>query len=116
MLLEAGLYARSTSGFAQRASLRFSDMILAVNDVGVSGISDLDRALESIRQGGIVALLIRRGSITTFVPGAPPFAVSHAERFEQVDENDETGKDALACCSRREPGRPVYLRVVLEVA
>ncbi|SDE54374.1 serine protease Do [Variovorax sp. CF079] len=75
-LLEPGLYVSSTSGSAQRAGLRFGDVILAVNDVGVSGISDLDRALESVRQGETVALLIRRGSITTFVPVTPPVGLT----------------------------------------
>ena len=70
-LLESGLYVRSASGAAQRAGLRFGDVVLAVNDVGVAGIADLDRALEATRPGETVALLIRRGSITSFVAVTP---------------------------------------------
>ncbi|VTU27734.1 putative periplasmic serine endoprotease DegP-like precursor [Variovorax sp. PBL-H6] len=72
VLLEPGLYVRSTSGSAQRAGLRLGDVVLAVNDATVAGIADLDKALESIGQGETVALLIRRGAITTFVPLTPP--------------------------------------------
>lgn len=68
---EPALYVRSASGAAQRAGLRFGDVVLAVNDVGVAGIADLDRALEAIRPGETVALLIRRGSITSFVAVTP---------------------------------------------
>ncbi|VTU35968.1 putative periplasmic serine endoprotease DegP-like precursor [Variovorax sp. PBS-H4] len=70
--VEAGIYVRSTSGSARRAGLRLGDVILAVNDVGVSAINELDRALEATHQGETVALLVRRGSITSFVPVAPP--------------------------------------------
>jgi serine protease Do len=75
--LEPGLYVRSASGSAQRAGLRFGDMILAVNDVGVGALSDLDKALETIGQGETVALLVRRGSITTFVPVMPTPGLHH---------------------------------------
>lgn len=75
-LLEAGLYVRSTSGSAQRAGLRLGDVVLAVNDVAIAGIADMDKALETIREGETLALLIRRGSITTFVPVTPASGLS----------------------------------------
>ncbi|MDR6855763.1 PDZ domain-containing protein [Variovorax guangxiensis] len=62
---------RSASGSAQRAGLRFGDVVLAVNDVGVAALTDLDRALEPIGRSETVALLVRRGSITSFVPVTP---------------------------------------------
>jgi serine protease Do len=68
---EPGLYVRSASGSAQRAGLRFGDVILAVNDVDVTALKDLDEALEPIGQGDAVALLVRRGSITSFVALTP---------------------------------------------
>ena len=68
---EAGLHVRSASGSAQRAGLRFGDVILAVNDVDVAALKDLDKALEAIGQGETVALLVRRGSVTSFVPVTP---------------------------------------------
>jgi len=77
-LLEPGLYVKSTSGSAQRAGLRLGDAVLAVNDIGVDRITDLDAALESLRQGETVALLIRRGPVTTFVPVTPPMSLSRS--------------------------------------
>jgi len=68
---EPGLPVRSASGSAQRAGLRFGDVILAVNDVDVGALRDLDKALEGIGQGETVALLVRRGSITSFVAVTP---------------------------------------------
>jgi serine protease Do len=77
-LFEPGLYVKATSGSAQRAGLRLGDMILAVNDVSVAGIAELDTALGSVRQGETVALLIRRGTITTFVPVMPPMPLTRS--------------------------------------
>jgi serine protease Do len=74
--LESGLHVRSASGSAQRAGLRFGDVVLAVNDVGVAALTDLDRALEPIGQNETVALLVRRGSITSFVPVTPPAGIT----------------------------------------
>jgi serine protease Do len=71
-LLEPGLYVKSVSGSAQRAGLRFGDMVLAVNDVSVAGLAEFDAALASVRQSDTVALLIRRGTITNFVAVAQP--------------------------------------------
>ncbi|RZL96211.1 MAG: PDZ domain-containing protein [Variovorax sp.] len=72
-LLEPGLYVKSVSGSAQRAGLRLGDMVLAVNDVGVAGIAELDAALASAGQD-TVALLVRRGTATSFVAVVPPAA------------------------------------------
>jgi serine protease Do len=77
-LFEPGLYVKAASGSAQRAGLRLGDMILAVNDVSVAGIAELDTALGSVRQGETVALLIRRGTITTFVPVMPPMPLTRS--------------------------------------
>ena len=75
---ESGLYVRSASGSAQRAGLRFGDVVLAVNDVAVAALTDLDRALEPIGRSETVALLVRRGSITSFVPVTPPAGAGRA--------------------------------------
>lgn len=61
-LLDPGLYVKSVSGSAQLAGLRFGDMLLAVNDVSVSGQADFDAAIKSIGDDETVALLIMRGS------------------------------------------------------
>lgn len=81
-LLDPGLYVKSVSGSAQRAGLRFGDMVLAVNDVSVSGQADFDAAIKSIGDDETVALLIMRGNARGFVPIAPrrPGAVSTARR------------------------------------
>lgn len=63
-----GLYVRTVSGPAERAGIRFGDMLLAVNDVGVARIADLDAALASFADAQTLALLIRRGAATRFVP------------------------------------------------
>ncbi|OUM00931.1 trypsin-like peptidase domain-containing protein [Variovorax sp. JS1663] len=76
-LLEPGLYVRSASGAAHRAGLRFGDLILAVNDVRVDGLTDLDAALASVADGETVALLVRRGAITSYVPVAPAVGLAH---------------------------------------
>lgn len=69
--LDPGLYVKSVSGSAQLAGLRFGDMVLAVNDVSVSGQADFDAAIKSIGDDETVALLVMRGNARSFVPIAP---------------------------------------------
>jgi S1-C subfamily serine protease len=54
--------------------LRLGDRILAVNDIRVDRIVELDEALQAPEVGETVALLVRRGTITTFVPVSSPRA------------------------------------------
>jgi serine protease Do len=68
---DAGLYVKSASGSAQQAGLRFGDLVLAVNDTGVSGLDDFDAALRSVGEGDTVALLVMRGATRNFVAIAP---------------------------------------------
>ncbi len=70
-LLEPGLIVQSASGSAQRAGLRYGDMLIAVNDVQVAGLADFDAAIRSIKESDTVALLIMRGSARSYVPILP---------------------------------------------
>jgi serine protease Do len=79
-LIEPGLYVKVASGPARRAGLRFGDLVLGVNDTAVASLADFDAALAALKDGGTVALLVRRGAATSFVPvrSAPPARVSSA--------------------------------------
>lgn len=70
-LLDPGLYVKSASGPAQLAGLRFGDMVLAVNDVSISGLADFDAAIRPISDSETVALLVMRGTTRSFVAVAP---------------------------------------------
>jgi S1-C subfamily serine protease len=54
--------------------------VLGVNDTAVASLADFDAALAALKDGGTVALLVRRGAATSFVPvrSAPPARVSSA--------------------------------------
>ncbi|SOD28030.1 serine protease Do [Variovorax sp. YR752] len=70
-LLDPGLFVQSASGSAQRAGLRYGDMLIAVNDVQVAGLADFDAAIQSIKESDTVALLVMRGSTRSYVPILP---------------------------------------------
>ncbi|MFH0131814.1 trypsin-like peptidase domain-containing protein [Variovorax sp. VaC1] len=70
-LLDPGLIVQSVSGSAQRAGLRYGDMLIAVNDVQVAGLADFDAAIRSIKETDTVALLVLRGSARSYVPILP---------------------------------------------
>jgi serine protease Do len=70
-LLDPGLFVQSASGSAQRAGLRYGDMLIAVNDVQVAGLADFDAAIQSIKESDTVALLVMRGPARSYVPILP---------------------------------------------
>ena len=62
----AGLLVQQASGPAARAGIRQGDVITAVNGTPVKSVDDLRRATEKSK--GSVALLVKRGEASIFVP------------------------------------------------
>jgi serine protease Do len=65
--VEHGLVVNGISGLALQAGIQRGDVVLAVNDVPVRSRKELD-ALLAERDGATVALLIRRGPETLYLP------------------------------------------------
>ena len=65
--LERGLIVRDADDAALRGGIRPDDLILAVNDVAVADIATFDRLLAE-HAGRMIALRIRRGNDTIYVP------------------------------------------------
>lgn len=63
--ISAGLVVEEASGPAERAGIREGDVILSVNGVAVR---DADQLRSLSARNGVVALRIRRGDTTIFVP------------------------------------------------
>jgi len=63
---EEGLVVESASGAAARAGIRAGDVVTAVNGRPVKSVEDLRSAAEKSK--GSVALLVRRGEASIFVP------------------------------------------------
>ena len=61
-----GLLVQNASGPAARAGIRPGDVVTAVNGKAVKSASDLQEAVAQAE--GIVALLIKRGEASIFVP------------------------------------------------
>lgn len=66
--VEQGLLVRSATGPAQRAGIRPGDVILAVNDVPMNSLSAFEELLARSGKDASVALLVRRGPETIYVP------------------------------------------------
>jgi serine protease Do len=64
---DGALLVRSASGAAGRAGIRQGDVILAINDVRVDRIADVNRALGALAPGSVVALLVMRDDSRTYV-------------------------------------------------
>lgn len=65
--IEGGVLVHRAEGAALRAGIQPGDLILRLNDVPVQGLSQLESLLQS-HQGKSVALLVRRGPDTLFLP------------------------------------------------
>ncbi|WP_422823928.1 PDZ domain-containing protein [Variovorax robiniae] len=55
------------SGAAQRAGIHVGDQILGVNDALTSTVDDFDSALATVRSNDVVAMLVVRGTLRSFV-------------------------------------------------
>jgi serine protease Do len=65
--LDSGLLVRRATGPAQRAGIQSGDLVLAINDVPAKSVVEFEAELAK-NAGKTVALLIRRGQETLYVP------------------------------------------------
>ena len=69
--VDAGLFVESAAGPAAKAGIREGDVVVAVNDVEVSSLSEFNRLLAKQPKDTAIALLVRRGSRSLYVPVKP---------------------------------------------
>jgi serine protease Do len=65
--IDQGLLVRNATGSARRAGIQPGDIILAMNDIPTSKVSNFDEQLKR-NVGKSVALLVKRGENTLYVP------------------------------------------------
>ncbi len=63
-----GVLVESVKGPAARAGVRRGDVILAVNNQDISSVDQFNQVMSQFDKGRIVALLIRRGTNSLYVP------------------------------------------------
>ena len=68
MKIEHGAMVGEVSGAAQRAGMRKGDVILAVNNQDVKSVDQFNQLMSQFDKGRIVALLVRRGTNSVYVP------------------------------------------------
>jgi serine protease Do len=69
--LRGGVHVEAVEGPAARAGLQRGDIILRVGDTDITGASQFDAVSHALDPSKIVALLVRRGDNTQFVPLRP---------------------------------------------
>ncbi|HWI13703.1 MAG TPA: PDZ domain-containing protein, partial [Burkholderiales bacterium] len=65
---EGGVLVENVQGAAARAGIRRGDVILAVNNQDVKSVDQFKEVMGQIEKGRIVALLVRRGNNSLYVP------------------------------------------------
>ena len=68
MKIEHGVAVGEVSGAAQRAGMRKGDVILALNNQDVKSVDQFNQLMGQFDKGRIVALLVRRGTNSVYVP------------------------------------------------
>jgi len=68
MGIDHGLLVQDVDGAAAKAGIRPGDVILSMNNSGITGIEQFARLLADNPAGRTVALLVRRGDNTLFIP------------------------------------------------
>lgn len=66
--VEGGVFVDNAQGAAARAGLRRGDVILAVNNQDVKSVEQFRQLMGSFEKGRIVALLVRRGGNSLYIP------------------------------------------------
>lgn len=66
--LEVGVLVGEVQGAAARAGMRRSDVILAVNNQDVKSVEQFNQMMAQFEKGRIIALLVRRGANSLYVP------------------------------------------------
>jgi serine protease Do len=66
--VEGGVFVGEVAGAAARAGMRKGDVILAVNNQDVKNVESFNQLMGQFDKGRIVALLVRRGTNSLYVP------------------------------------------------
>jgi serine protease Do len=66
--VESGVLVGEVQGIAARAGMRRGDVILAVNNQDVKTVEQFNQMMAQFEKGRIVALLVRRGANSLYVP------------------------------------------------
>ncbi len=66
--LEVGVLVGEVQGAAARAGMRRGDVILAVNNQDVKSVEQFNQMMAQFEKGRIIALLVRRGANSLYVP------------------------------------------------
>jgi serine protease Do len=69
--LDGGVKVERAQGPAAKSGIRAGDVIVGVNGSRISDTDDLGKTLEQAPKGAPLALLVRRGDSTIFIPVAP---------------------------------------------
>ena len=66
--VEGGVLVNEAQGAAARAGIRRGDVILAVNTQDVKSVQQFSEMMQQVEKGRIVALLVRRGGNSLYIP------------------------------------------------
>ena len=66
--VDGGVLVENAQGAAARAGIRRGDVILAVNNQDIKSVEQFKELMSQLDKGRIVALLIRRGANSLYVP------------------------------------------------
>jgi serine protease Do len=66
--IDYGLLVEDATGDALRAGIRIGDVILAVNNGKVATVQAYRKAIAAVPSGKIVAILVRRGEGSLYIP------------------------------------------------
>jgi serine protease Do len=66
--VSGGVLVENAQGAAARAGVRRGDVILAINNQDVKSVEQFNQMMGQFDKGRIVALLIRRGTNSLYVP------------------------------------------------
>jgi serine protease Do len=70
--IDHGVQVEDVEGAAARAGIRSGDIILAVNNEPVKSVDHFSEILSSTKRGQTIALLIKRGRGSHYIPVTVP--------------------------------------------